>query len=64
MNLRRDFELWPFNIIETAIDYGEFGSWTKCTLHCSMFRFGSHRLVFLNKPMGEKECHIRCDLSM
>jgi hypothetical protein len=24
MNLRRDFELWIFNIVETAIDYGDF----------------------------------------
>jgi hypothetical protein len=31
MNIRRDFEFWTFNIVETAIDYGEFGSWTKCT---------------------------------
>jgi hypothetical protein len=22
MNLRRDFELWTFNIVEIAIDYG------------------------------------------
>ena len=40
MNLRRDFELWTFNIIETAIDYGDFGSWTKCILHSAMFRYG------------------------
>jgi hypothetical protein len=25
MDLRRDFELWTFNIVETAIDYGDFG---------------------------------------
>ena len=30
MNLRRDLELWTFNIVETAIDYEDFGSWTKC----------------------------------
>jgi hypothetical protein len=23
MNLRRDLELWTFNIVETAIDYGD-----------------------------------------
>jgi hypothetical protein len=28
MNLRRDFELWTFNTVETAIDYGDFRSWT------------------------------------
>jgi hypothetical protein len=30
MNLRRDFEPWTFNTVETAINYGDFGSWTKC----------------------------------
>jgi hypothetical protein len=24
IHLRRDFELWTFNIVETAIDYGDF----------------------------------------
>jgi hypothetical protein len=24
LNLRRDFELWTFNIVETAIEYGDF----------------------------------------
>ena len=24
MNLRTDFELWTFNIVEAAIDYGTF----------------------------------------
>ena len=24
MNLRRDIQLWTFNIVETAIDYGDF----------------------------------------
>ena len=24
MNLRKDFELWTFNIVETVIDYGTF----------------------------------------
>ena len=52
MNVRRDFELWAFSIVETAIDYGDFGSWTKCILHYAMFRYGSHRLMCLNKPMG------------
>jgi hypothetical protein len=31
MNFRRDFELWTFDIVGTATDYGGFGSWTKCT---------------------------------
>jgi hypothetical protein len=24
MDLKRDFELWTFNIVETAVDYGVF----------------------------------------
>jgi hypothetical protein len=31
MNLRRDFKLWTFNIVDTAMDYRDFGNWTKCT---------------------------------
>jgi hypothetical protein len=31
INIRRDLELWAFNIVGTAIDYGNFGNWTKCT---------------------------------
>ena len=31
IDLRRDFELWIFNIVDTVIDYGDFGSWTKYT---------------------------------
>ena len=31
MNLRRDFELWNFNIVDTVLDYEDFVSWTKCT---------------------------------
>ena len=47
MNLRRDFELWTFNIVETAIDYG-----IKCILYYAMARYGPHRLMCLNKPIG------------
>ena len=36
MNLRRDFEL--LNIVETVIDYGNFGSWTTCFLHSDVFK--------------------------
>jgi len=39
MNLRRDFNLWTFNIVETAIDYEDFGSWSKC-----IFLVMAHRL--------------------
>ena len=37
MNLRSNFELWTFNIVETAIDYGDPQSWTECILHYAMF---------------------------
>ena len=40
MNLRRDLELWTFNIVATAIDYEDFESWTKCILHYAMFKYG------------------------
>jgi hypothetical protein len=40
MNLRRVLELWTFNIVETAIYNEDFGSWTKCILHCVMFKYG------------------------
>jgi hypothetical protein len=33
MNLRKDLELWTFNIVETALDYEDFESWTKCIFH-------------------------------
>ena len=52
MDLRRDFELWTFNIIETAIDYGDFGSWTKCNVYFAMARNVPYGLLFLNKSMG------------
>ena len=53
-NLREDFELWTFNIVETAIDSGEFWSWTKCIFHYVMFHYPC-RLLFLNKPIGSRE---------
>jgi hypothetical protein len=31
---------------ETAIDYGDFGSWIKYILHYATFRYGPHRLMF------------------
>jgi hypothetical protein len=58
MNVRRDFELWTFNIIEAVMDYGGFGSWSKCTLHYAMFRYGPHRLMHLNKPIGAREWNV------
>ena len=41
MNLRRDLELWTFNIVETAIDCKDFESWTKFILHYAMFKYAS-----------------------
>jgi hypothetical protein len=62
MDLRRDFELWTCNIVETAIDYGGFGSWTKCILHYAVFRYGPHRLMFEKAYGGQGvEC---CGLYM
>jgi hypothetical protein len=55
VNLRREFELWSFNIIETAIDCENFGNWGKYSLHYAMFRYDLHRLTCLKKPMGSRE---------
>jgi hypothetical protein len=52
MNIKRDFELWIFDIVETAIDDGDFGSCTNCILHYAMFRYGPHRLMYLNSLSG------------
>jgi hypothetical protein len=55
MNLSRDFDLWTFNIIVTAINYEDVGSWTKCIFYYAMARSGPHRLMYLNKPMWARE---------
>jgi hypothetical protein len=53
MNLRRDLELWTSDIVETAMDYGDLGSWAKCIFkNYDMARYGHHKLIYLNKPMG------------
>ena len=64
MNLRRDLELWTFNIVETAIDYEDFESWTKCILHYAMFKYGPHRLMCLNKSMGTREWNVMVCISL
>ena len=46
MNLRRVLELWTLNIVETAIDYEDFESWTKCILHYAMFKYDPIDLCF------------------
>ena len=59
MNLRRDSELWTFNIVESAINYGDYVSWTKCTFfYYVMGRYGPHRLICLNKPKGAREWNV------
>ena len=58
MNLRRSLELWTFSIVETTIDYGDFGSCTNFIMHYSMFRYGPHRLMYLNKPIGAREWNV------
>jgi hypothetical protein len=52
MGLRWDLELWTFNIVYTTIEFGNSRSWTKCILHYAKFRYGPHRPVCLNKPVG------------
>ena len=51
--------LLTFNVVQTIIDSGDFRSWTKCILHCAMIRYGSYRLIYLDKPMGVQE--VECD---
>ena len=58
MNLRRDFELWTFNIVGTAIDYGDFRSWAKCTFYYAMTRYGPYRLIFEQAYRGQG---VECD---
>ena len=65
MNLRRDLELWTFNIVETAIDYEDFKSWTKCILHYAMCNMvSSHRLMCLNNSMGTREWNVMVCISL
>jgi hypothetical protein len=58
MNLRRDLEFRIFNIVETAVDYEDFKSWTKCILHYVMFKYGPQRLMCLNKSLGTREWNV------
>jgi hypothetical protein len=58
MNLRRDFELWTFNIVETAIDYGDFGSWIKCTIFIMLWPDIAPTDMCLNKPIGAREWNV------
>jgi hypothetical protein len=58
MDLRRGFDLRTFNIVETAIDYGDFESCTKYIFHFALGRHGPHRLMSLMKPMGIREWNV------
>jgi hypothetical protein len=49
MNLRRDFKLWIFNIVETAIDMGIFE--VGLNVFFIMLWVGMTP-IYLNKPMG------------
>jgi hypothetical protein len=61
MNLRRNLEVWTFNIVETAVDYKDFESWTKCILHYAIFKYAPtpfHKLLYLNKSTGAREWNV------
>jgi hypothetical protein len=59
MNLRRNLEVWTFNIVETAIYYEDSESWTKCILHYAMFMYAPPtRLMCLNKSMETREWNV------
>jgi hypothetical protein len=59
MTLRRNLKLWIFNIVETAIDYVDFKSWTKYILHYAMFKYAPpYRLMCLNSSMGARKWNV------
>ena len=64
MDLRRDFELRTFNIVDTAIKYGVFGSYTEYTLFLCYSCIWTHRVTCLSKPMGAREWNVRICLCL
>jgi hypothetical protein len=58
MNLRRALELWTFNIVETAIVYEDFESWTKCICIMLCLSMAPIDSCFLNKSMRAREWNI------
>jgi hypothetical protein len=38
-----------------AIDYGDFGSWTKCIFALCYGKVRPHKLICLNKPMEARK---------
>jgi hypothetical protein len=52
-------------VVETAIDYEDFESWTNCILHYAMFKYAPpHRLMCLNKSMGAREWNVMVCISL
>ena len=64
MNLRRDLELWTFNIVATAKDYEDFESWTKCILHYACLSMATIDSCFLKKSMGTREWNVMVCISL
>jgi len=56
--------LWTLDIVETAINYGDFWSWTKYILHYTMFRSDPHRLICLNKPMRTRKWNVMVSICL
>ena len=59
-----DFELWTFNIVQIAIDYGEFRSWAECMFYYAMAMYGLQRLMFLNKSMKAREWNVKLGICL
>ena len=58
LDVSQNSECGTFNINETAVEYGDFWSWTKCILHYAMFKYGLHRLMF-EQAYGSQG--VKCD---
>ena len=44
--------------VQTTIDYGDLGSWNKCTFYYAMFRYFPQTLIYIDKPMTNKEWNV------
>ena len=49
LHMEMQFEVCPasffsLTLLNTAIDCGNFGNWSKCTFNYAMARYGPHRL--------------------
>jgi hypothetical protein len=57
VNLRRDFELWTFNTVETAIDHGDFE--VELNVFFIMLCLGMALIdSYLNRPTGTREWNV------